>query len=316
MKSADPCFKQQQAQKHREVLSRSVQSPMTPTGLVSTTTASLPSNWLELAIKGRTAALREAQRNMSSPTTSPAKEAAVNNVAAPHSPLQSAAPQKVAQQAIPAVKTEPETEALPPTDARVDSATAAVASAAAPLAGGLVGAESSSAPHEAASPSSVSNDAFAPSASTQKGPIAALLSAPTPRAASTEEEALRTEVMGPPPSLPADPAYPPLNPVITDHVVHAPAPKRRGPNNSANGTQRKTAPVQAPADFEAPRNLNGKMPYALFQTIKKAPTTEQAKSTIDMQPSQSQQRYVNFSAIAFIFLDDLQPFDLLRSHGH
>ncbi len=63
--------------------------------------------------------------------------------------------------------------------------------------------------------------------------------------------------------------------------------------------------------------MNGKMPYALFQTIKKAPTTEQAKSTIDMQPSQSQQRYyVNFSAIAFIFLDDLQPFDLLRSHGH
>ncbi|KAJ1028768.1 hypothetical protein NDA16_001933 [Ustilago loliicola] len=85
--------------------------------------------------------------------------------------------------------------------------------------------------------------------------------------------------MGPPPSLPADPAYPPLNPVLTDTPAPVQNPKRRAPTTAANGTSRKPVPLQAPDDFVPPTNRNGKMPYALFQTVKKIPAAGAKDST-------------------------------------
>lgn len=271
---------QQRPRQTRGVLQGSVNSSMTPTGLVSTSASSLPSNWVNLALKGRTEALRERQRKMSNPSSQPAEQAAAPAAAASQSEQQFAASQQVStSQVAPAIKAEPLTEPLSPADASqaADVAEPSSTSMSAPLAGGLVGlcerstaielTATDDAPASTAMPISVPASASIPAPTT----IAALSSATSTQNARSEGDALRTEIMGPPPSLPVDPAYPPLNSVLTDTPVLAPNPKRRSPTTAANGTLRKPAPLQAPDDFVPPTNLNGKMPYALFQTVKKTP---------------------------------------------
>ncbi|SPO22971.1 uncharacterized protein UTRI_01649 [Ustilago trichophora] len=268
---------------------------MTPTGLVSTTTTSRSSNWFELAVKAKAASLREAQRKMSTPASLPTEAqveeqagssskaedsaAALEDVEmqAPQGPASGSAPSPS-----PAVTITASSEPIEPTETQPADAVAAQAPS--PLAGGLVGASSS----KASDTRSAQNIATAAAtAVTQPPTIAALLTPNTSRNVPLEGDELRTEVMGPPPTLPADPAYPPLNPALTDVPLQPPNPKRRGPSTAANGTQRKPAPPQAPADFVPPVNANGKMPFVLFQTLKKTPA-ESSKSSTDAHRSQSE----------------------------
>lgn len=288
---------QQSSQQRRRVLGGNIHSPMTPTGLVSTTTTSRSSNWFELAVKAKAASLREAQRKMSTPaslpTEAPAEEQAgssskAGDSAATLEDVEMQAPQGPASGSppspSPAVNILASSEPTAPTETQ--PAVAVAAQAPSPLAGGLVGASSSTASD---APPAQNIATAAATAFTQPPIIATLLTPNTSRNVPLEGDELRTEVMGPPPTLPADPAYPPLIPALTDVPVQAPNPKRRGPSTAANGTQRKPAPQQAPADFVPPVNANGKMPFALFQTLKKTP----AESSKDSTDAHRSQRYVD-----------------------
>ncbi|TKY86657.1 hypothetical protein EX895_004297 [Sporisorium graminicola] len=259
---------------------------MTPTNLVSMSAPSLPSNWYELAIKARTAALRESQQRASALSSAPSETEAqdprdttpnLENVATHQNGVIET---PTATSPIPVPKTEPVDESL----ARTETLSTATAEASYPsqlLAGGLVGVSGTNG-HEAST-----HNAITATPTTQQPIIAALASTGTNRGSPLEGDALRTEVMGPPPSLPADPAYPPLNPVIADVQAPAPNTKRRGGSASAiNGTQRKPSPPQAPADFIPPTNLNGKMPFALFQTVKKDTPAESSKSPAPAAPAE------------------------------
>nr|CDI52373.1 phd zn-finger protein [Melanopsichium pennsylvanicum 4] len=254
---------------------------MTPTGLISTKTSSLPPNWFELAVKSKAAELREAHRKMSTTSSLPTEIQSEEQVASSSTCPQSA-PAQDADQEMPAIKSEPIQQPLSRADAQLAAKSEATSSSA-PLAGGLVSAQISAAPEAPAA------GICAAVSTVQQQPMesAAPSLASTSSNPSLEGDALRTEVMGPPPTLPADPAYPPLNPVVTDVWVHAPAPKRRGPNTLANGTHKKAPPTVAPADFTPPTNRNGKMPYALFQTIKKVPADAAKSSGISVR-SQSE----------------------------
>ncbi|EST07480.2 Zinc finger, PHD-finger [Kalmanozyma brasiliensis GHG001] len=256
---------------------------MTPTGLVSTPAPSLPSNWYELAIKARTAALRDSQRNMSAPASIPSDTASEAQVDTTSRDQDAAAPQPAAIQcadapidvpeSTPEVKMEPIVEPLlQPDTLRQPTAEASLSNQ--PLAGGLVG-ESSSAAPESAAPAAVAS-----TSSVTQPIISALANTSASRSPPSEgADALRTEIMGPPPSLPADPAYPPLNPVISDAPVIAPTNHKRKGTTGVNGTQRKSSALQAPVDYVAPTNINGKMPYALFQTIKRTSPVSGKAST-------------------------------------
>lgn len=248
---------------------------MSPTGLVHPTISSYPPNWKELVAKGRAERLLSVQRKMSTPsshgTEVPAERQAATSSISPAAP----ATQAESSAAWPAVKTEPESGSV--ALALRETQSAAVADAllsSDQLAGGLVGASKGTAPESSAQEPAAVAAVAAPDATVA---VQAQSNA-TPAASSdagevvSEGEALRTEVMGPPPTLPADPGYPPLNPVLMDPALQAPLQKRRGTSAATNGTQRKAGPVQAPADFVPPANLNGKMPYALFQTIKRSNT--------------------------------------------
>ncbi len=81
-KNQDP-----QLQHRRRVLTESNHSLMTPTGLVSTSASPLPPNWFELAVKARTAALRESQRKMSAPALTQSEVATAQSEALHHRDL-------------------------------------------------------------------------------------------------------------------------------------------------------------------------------------------------------------------------------------
>ncbi|SPO43915.1 uncharacterized protein PSANT_01600 [Moesziomyces antarcticus] len=261
------------------VLADSPSTPMTPTRLVSTTAPPIPHNWLELALKGRAAALREAQRK-SAPSSLPAdmQQAPVTDPPTAGTSMQTDAVQDAATQQSSGVKTEPDVDmeataatlTAPPTEGFLHDGA---------LAGGLVSASSSPPP----APSTNSPEISV--AAVQPPPMAALALASQNAPAASGPEALRTEIMGPPPSLPTDPAYPPLNPVATEIIAPPTASKRRGPAPAANGAARRSDPIQAPADFDTPTNLNGKMPYALFQTVQKSaiPASKSAQTTLAAQ---------------------------------
>ncbi|CCF53643.1 hypothetical protein NDA11_004922 [Ustilago hordei] len=214
--------------------------------------------------------------------------------------------QAFTKHAEPVVKVEPLAEPLLPAETlqlvAVDEPISTVT--AAPLAARLIGsASSNTAPEltstsDAASTAAATNFAAPASAATPAPNTIAALSAPTSSSSARPEgDALRTEIMGPPPSLPADPAYPPLNPVLTDMPAPVPNPKRRAPTTAANGTSSKTTSLQAPDDFVPPTNLNGKMPYALFQTVKKA-FAPGSKSPADPHASQSTSTLIDAATAA------------------
>lgn len=260
---------------------------MTPTGLVSTPAPSLPPNWYELAIKARTATLRESQHKMSTPA-SVASEAASEGQTAPISNQDGGPVRADALEAPKMPVPAPETSLVPKAEAVVEplaltdapSATEASSEPASQaLAGGLV---SGPGPNDS-EPSAVQETA--PAVSVIDQPVVAALSTKSDGHSAPDGDPLRTEIMGPPPSLPADSAYPPLNPVASDMPAPAPIPKRRGPAAAVNGTQRKAAPSQAPADFVPPTNINGKMPFALFQTVKKAAPADPAQAITDADRS-------------------------------
>lgn len=261
----------EQAQSNRRgVLVGSNSSLMTPTGLVSTTATTRPSNWYELAVKSRAATLREAQRKMSTPPSLPTQSSAEAQTtspkadeSAPSQDVVTAASSTTVPEPVSAPAAEPtaKTEPITPTQTQPVQSAEVIS----PLAGGLVGASSSTASDD------TSQKIAHVASSSQPQLIPALLASSTNRDQPLEGDELRTEVMGPPPTLPTDLAYPPLNPVASDAPVQAPNPKRRGTSSAASAASRKQAPTQAPADFVAPVNVNGKMPFALFQTVKKAP---------------------------------------------
>ncbi|GAC96480.1 hypothetical protein PHSY_004060 [Pseudozyma hubeiensis SY62] len=271
----------------RGVLVESNHNLMTPTGLVSTPAPSLPPNWYELAIKARTATLREAQHKMSTPAPVPSEAASEGQTASISNEdggtvradaLEGSKEPVLAPETSLVPKAEPVVEPL----ALTDAPSATEASAEQPsqaLAGGLV---SGPGPNDS-EPSAVQE--MAPASSVIDQTVVAALSAKTLDHAAPDGDPLRTEIMGPPPSLPADSAYPPLNPVASDTPAPAPIPKRRGPAAAVNGTQRKAAPSQAPADFVPPTNINGKMPYALFQTVKKTAPTDSPQANVDVDRS-------------------------------
>lgn len=151
------------------------------------------------------------------------------------------------------------------------------------LAGGLVSAPSTISPEPSAEQGSASVLSHL-----QQPAIAALSAKSLAVSAVPECDKLRTEVMGPPPSLPGDPDYPPFNPEATLTQAPAPVPKRRVPSSAVNGAQRKIAPPQPPSDFVAPTNINGKMPFALFQTVKKAVPAGSPNTITDAQRSRSE----------------------------
>ncbi|CBQ71712.1 conserved hypothetical protein [Sporisorium reilianum SRZ2] len=251
---------------------------------------SLPSNWYELAIKARTAALRESQQRTTTLASLPS-EPATQDANAPTSNLEHGAAQpngvlkaSTDSKPMPVPKTEPVEASLAPTETQASTTTTAEAShPSPPLAGGLVGVSSSDGPEP-------STQTVTPAPSATQQPIIAALSSPyTSRDPPLEGDALRTEVMGPPPSLPADAGYPPLNPVITDVQAPPPNPKRRAGSSAVNGTQRRPAPAQAPLDFVPPTNLNGKMPFALFQTLQKGASTDSDKPLAQAAPAERTQ---------------------------
>lgn len=304
-----------QLQHRRGVLTESNHGLMTPTGLVSTSASPLPPNWFELAVKARTAALRESQRKMSAPAASTQSEVvAAQAEAAPSlgpedapsfqnaTPQTSAAPAQ-ATDTLPALKTEPIVESLSLPDA--PPAARAETLLDQPMAGGLVSASST----DGTAPSAP--DASAPTSSASAPIIAALTNTTASRSTPPDgADALRTEVMGPPPSLPADPAYPPLNPVLSDAPAPAPTnPKRRGAASAVNGAQRKAAALQAPSDYVPPSNLNGKMPYALFQTVKKTSPVPD-KASAEAPGAERSNRYVHL----YLFRDRRQQ--RLRRYAH
>ncbi|SPO24683.1 uncharacterized protein UTRI_01649_B [Ustilago trichophora] len=271
---------------------------MTPTGLVSTTTTSRSSNWFELAVKAKAASLREAQRQMSTPaslpTETPTEEQAGSSLKAGNSAtsledVEMQAPQEPASASAASPSPDASIKASSETSAPTETQPVAAVSAQAPspLAGGLVGASSRTTSDAPPAQKIATAAAVATATGTQPPIITALLTPSTSRNVPLEGDELRTEVMGPPPTLPADSAYPPLNPVLTDVPIQAPNPKRRGPSTAANGTQRKAALPQAPADFVPPVNANGKMPFALFQTLKKTPA-ESSQDSTDAHRSQSE----------------------------
>ncbi|KAJ9478411.1 Transcriptional regulatory protein RCO1 [Pseudozyma hubeiensis] len=280
---------QAQLQQDRGVLVESNRNLMTPTGLVSTPAPSLPPNWYELAIKARTATLRESQHKMSTPS-SVASEAASEGQTAPISNQDGGPVRADALEApkmpVPAPeislvpKAEPVVEPLALTHAPLATEASSEPPSQA-LAGGLV-----SSPGPNYEPSAVQETA--PASSVIDQPVVAALSTKSDGHSAPDGDPLRTEIMGPPPSLPADFGYPPLNPVASDMPAPAPVAKRRGPAAAVNGTQRKTAPLQAPADFVPPTNINGKMPFALFQTVKKAAPADPAQAITDADRSRSQ----------------------------
>lgn len=250
---------------------------MTPTNLVSMSAPSLPSNWYELAIKARTNALRESQQRTAALVSLPSEPAA-QDPSAPASNLEDGATQQngapeasTASEPMPLPKKEPLVNSLAPTKT-LPITTAEASQPSQPLAGGLVSVSSTN------DPETSTQDAITATSTTQQPIIATLSNTSISRGPQLEVDALRTEVMGPPPSLPVDPCYPPLDPMVTDVPAPAPNPKRRGAASAVNGTQRKPVPAQAPADFVPPTNMNGKMPFALFQTVKKGTSAESNKN--------------------------------------
>lgn len=278
-------------QRIREVPKEGNNRPMTPTNLVSMSAPSLPSNWYELAIKARTNALRESQQRTAALVSLPSEPAA-QDPSAPASNLEDGATQQngapeasTASEPMPLPKKEPLVNSLAPTKT-LPITTAEASQPSQPLAGGLVSVSSTN------DPETSTQDAITATSTTQQPIIATLSNTSISRGPQLEVDALRTEVMGPPPSLPVDPCYPPLDPMVTDVPAPAPNPKRRGAASAVNGTQRKPVPAQAPADFVPPTNMNGKMPFALFQTVKKGTSAESNKNPALAAQAERTQRYV------------------------
>ncbi|EPQ26491.1 uncharacterized protein PFL1_05813 [Pseudozyma flocculosa PF-1] len=91
---------------------------------------------------------------------------------------------------------------------------------------------------------------------------------------------LQTEVMGPPPQLPQDAAYPPLDP-MAEYLVPVPVGNKKKP--AAPPPMRPTAPE----DYVAPVGRHGKMPYGLALAVQEA---EAKKSSKAKQPQPQQQQ--------------------------
>lgn len=91
------------------------------------------------------------------------------------------------------------------------------------------------------------------------------LLAPSATAGLSGSDALRTEVLGPPPRLPNDNAYWPLDPAPLEVPLPVLQGKKKG---TALSAKQKPVPTELAPDFTAPDSINGKMPFALYQTIK------------------------------------------------
>lgn len=98
-----------------------------------------------------------------------------------------------------------------------------------------------------------------------QGNVPSFLATSSANPTSSGSDNLRTEVLGPPPSLPNDIAYWPLNPAPLEVPLPVLQNKKKGATNNA---KQKILPRKDAADYDAPSNLNGKMPFALYQTIK------------------------------------------------
>ncbi|PWZ00774.1 hypothetical protein BCV70DRAFT_100810 [Testicularia cyperi] len=199
-------------------------SPHTP----STATT----DWFELAVLGRSMALREAKRAMASPAGLGSGEEASSSAS------------------------------------KCEAGPASASSSARPAASHAFTNDSTMPSHALANGDTLAPPHVSSQAAQQTSLPAALRTAmQKPAISNGDADILRTEVMGPPPRLPNDPAYPPLNPRLEDVTQQPPAPKRRAPTSQAN---RRASPLHAPADFQAPTNINGKMPYALFHKLQQA----------------------------------------------
>lgn len=189
---------------------------MTTQEPVSTFAPSTPSNWFEVAVLGKTIALREAQRQMSLPNGPPAHGSSPSE-GGPGASCDS--PQRT-------------------------------------------GASTAS---SRTTPGTAPADASKGDTSNGQQDVPSVLLAPSATVGLSESDALRTEVLGPPPRLPNDNAYWPLNPA----PVEAPLPvlqnKKKG---TALNAKQKASQTEQAADFTAPSSINGKMPFALYQTVK------------------------------------------------
>lgn len=112
-------------------------------------------------------------------------------------------------------------------------------------------------------------------------------------ASSTKSSAgtnsLQTEVMGPPPRLPHDAGYPPLDPM----AEFLPPPVETKKRKTGGSTAAPTVTTEIPADYVAPIGPNGKMPYGMAQTITSGENRRGAASRADKRDKGSETlRYV------------------------
>ncbi|KAI3475426.1 hypothetical protein L1887_63194 [Cichorium endivia] len=169
---------------------------------------------------------------------------------------------------------------MPPLSSRLSSKASLLT---APWRAGLVSANS---PPPAPSTSSLETSvAFVQPPPVQPPPIAALALASQDAPTASGPEALRTEIMGPPPSLPIDLAYPPLNPVATEATAPPTTSKRRGP--APRPTERHADPTRSKhlPTLNLPPTSTARCHMRSFRPVQKSasPASKSAQTTLAAQ---------------------------------